>query len=105
MKGNTLKFLVFIFVNLHHSAHLYSIKQVLLLEGKHLQAKMLNVFFIAPPSKIAAKKIVQSIREKLKQEGRDPYSVKIYTLLSIVTDETDKRAQEKFKEYQSYGKL
>lgn len=34
---------------------------------------------------------------KLAQEGRDPYSVKIYALLSIVTDETDAKAQAKFK--------
>ncbi|EXW00017.1 LLM class flavin-dependent oxidoreductase [Acinetobacter baumannii] len=59
--------------------------------------------FIAAPSKIATKKVVQGIRQKLVQEGRDPYSVKIYALLSIVTDETDAKAQAKFKEYQSYG--
>lgn len=59
--------------------------------------------FIAAPSKIATKKVVQGIRQKLAQEGRDPYSVKIYALLSIVTDETDAKAQAKFKEYQSYG--
>lgn len=47
--------------------------------------------------------MVQGIRQKLAQEGRDPYSVKIYVLLSIVTDETDVKAQAKFKEYQSYG--
>ncbi len=47
--------------------------------------------------------MVQGIRQKLVQEGRDPYSVKIYALLSIVTDETDAKAQAKFKEYQSYG--
>ncbi len=47
--------------------------------------------------------MVQGIRQKLAQEGRDPYSVKIYALLSIVTDETDAKAQAKFKEYQSYG--
>ncbi|WP_202732541.1 LLM class flavin-dependent oxidoreductase [Acinetobacter pittii] len=59
--------------------------------------------FIAAPSKIATKKVVQGIRQKLAQEGRDPYSVKIYALLSIVTDETDAKAQAKFKEYQGYG--
>ncbi len=47
--------------------------------------------------------MVQGIRQKLAQEGRDPYSVKIYALLSIVTDETDAKAQAKFKEYQTYG--
>ncbi|WP_288382114.1 LLM class flavin-dependent oxidoreductase [uncultured Acinetobacter sp.] len=71
--------------------------------GQKFASQNAECIFIAPPSKIAAKKIVQSIRQKLREEGRDPYAVKIYTLLSIVTDETDQKAQDKFKEYQSYG--
>ncbi|MFY5899115.1 LLM class flavin-dependent oxidoreductase [Acinetobacter pittii] len=71
--------------------------------GQKFASKNAECVFIAAPSKIATKKVVQGIRQKLAQEGRDPYSVKIYTLLSIVTDETDAKAQAKFKEYQSYG--
>ncbi|HEN9576155.1 LLM class flavin-dependent oxidoreductase [Acinetobacter baumannii] len=71
--------------------------------GQKFASQNAECVFIAAPSKIATKKVVQSIRQKLAQEGRDPYSVKIYALLSIVTDETDAKAQAKFKEYQSYG--
>ncbi|WP_336009419.1 LLM class flavin-dependent oxidoreductase [Acinetobacter calcoaceticus] len=71
--------------------------------GQKFASQNAECVFIAAPSKIATKKIVQGIRQKLTQEGRDPYSVKIYALLSIVTDETDTKAQAKFKEYQSYG--
>lgn len=71
--------------------------------GQKFASQNAECVFIAAPSKIATKKIVQGIRQKLAQEGRDPYSVKIYALLSIVTDETDAKAQAKFKEYQSYG--
>ncbi|KHN67720.1 LLM class flavin-dependent oxidoreductase [Acinetobacter calcoaceticus] len=71
--------------------------------GQKFASQNAECVFIAAPSKIATKKIVQGIRQKLAQEGRDPYSVKIYALLSIVTDETDTKAQAKFKEYQSYG--
>ncbi|MDC5521050.1 LLM class flavin-dependent oxidoreductase [Acinetobacter baumannii] len=71
--------------------------------GQKFASQNAECVFIAAPSKIATKKVVQGIRQKLVQEGRDPYSVKIYTLLSIVTDETDAKAQAKFKEYQSYG--
>ncbi|MCU4552524.1 LLM class flavin-dependent oxidoreductase [Acinetobacter nosocomialis] len=70
--------------------------------GQKFASQNAECVFIAAPSKIATKKVVQGIRQKLAQEGRDPYSVKIYTLLSIVTDETDAKAQAKFKEYQSY---
>ncbi|EOL9195228.1 LLM class flavin-dependent oxidoreductase [Acinetobacter baumannii] len=71
--------------------------------GQKFASQNAESVFIAAPSKIATKKVVQGIRQKLVQEGRDPYSVKIYALLSIVTDETDAKAQAKFKEYQSYG--
>ena len=71
--------------------------------GQKFASQNAECVFIAAPSKIATKKVAQGIRQKLAQEGRDPYSVKIYALLSIVTDETDAKAQAKFKEYQSYG--
>ncbi|MGQ1127920.1 LLM class flavin-dependent oxidoreductase [Acinetobacter baumannii] len=71
--------------------------------GQKFASQNAECVFIAAPSKIATKKVVQGIRQKLVQEGRDPYSVRIYALLSIVTDETDAKAQAKFKEYQSYG--
>ncbi|ACJ41055.1 LLM class flavin-dependent oxidoreductase [Acinetobacter baumannii] len=71
--------------------------------GQKFASQNAECVFIAAPSKIATKKVVQGIHQKLAQEGRDPYSVKIYALLSIVTDETDAKAQAKFKEYQSYG--
>ncbi len=71
--------------------------------GQKFASQNAECVFIAAPSKIATKKVVQGIRQKLAQEGRDPYSVQIYALLSIVTDETDAKAQAKFKEYQSYG--
>lgn len=71
--------------------------------GQKFASQNAECVFIAAPSKIATKKVVQGIRQKLAQEGRDPYSVKIYALLSIVTDETDAKAEAKFKEYQSYG--
>ncbi len=71
--------------------------------GQKFASQNAECVFIAAPSKIATKKVVQGIRQKLAQEGRDPYSVNIYALLSIVTDETDAKAQAKFKEYQSYG--
>lgn len=71
--------------------------------GQKFASQNAECVFIAAPSKIATQKVVQGIRQKLAQEGRDPYSVKIYALLSIVTDENDAKAQAKFKEYQSYG--
>jgi alkanesulfonate monooxygenase SsuD/methylene tetrahydromethanopterin reductase-like flavin-dependent oxidoreductase (luciferase family) len=71
--------------------------------GQTFASQNAECIFIAAPSKVATKSIVQSIRHKLIENGRDPYSAKIYALLSIVTDETDEKAQHKFREYQSYA--
>ena len=71
--------------------------------GQTFASQNAECIFIAAPSKVATKSIVQSIRHKLVENGRDPYSAKIYVLLSIVTDETDEKAQHKFREYQSYA--
>ena len=71
--------------------------------GQTFASQNAECIFIAAPSKVATKSIVQSIRQKLVENGRDPYSAKIYALLSIVTDETDEKAQHKFREYQSYA--
>lgn len=71
--------------------------------GQTFASQNAECIFIAAPSKVATKSIVQSIRHKLIENGRDPYSAKIYALLSIVTDETDQKAQHKFREYQSYA--
>ncbi|MBK0062114.1 MULTISPECIES: LLM class flavin-dependent oxidoreductase [unclassified Acinetobacter] len=71
--------------------------------GQTFASQNAECIFIAAPSKLATRSIVKSIRQKLIDNGRDPYSAKIYALLSIVTDETDHQAQLKFKEYQSYA--
>lgn len=71
--------------------------------GQSFASQNAECVFISAPTKTAVKQLVQGIRSKLVEEGRDPKSVLIYTMLSIVVDETDAKAQSKFEEYQSYG--
>lgn len=91
-----------IFVSHHRSEHQYFIKRGIFTRQK-FASQNAECVFIAAPSKIATKKWYRAFAKNWLKEGRDPYSVKIYALLSIVTDETDAKAQAKFKEYQSYG--
>lgn len=49
--------------------------------GQTFASQNAECIFIAAPSKVATKSIVQSIRHKLVENGRDPYSAKIYALL------------------------
>jgi long-chain alkane monooxygenase len=71
--------------------------------GQKFASQNAECVFISAPTKIAVKKLSEGIRNNLIEEGKDPNSVLIYTMLSIVVDETDEKAQAKFKEYQSYG--
>lgn len=71
--------------------------------GQKFATQNAECVFISAPTKTAVKKLVEGIRHGLIQEGRDPQSILIYTMLTIVVDETDQKAQDKFREYQNYG--
>lgn len=71
--------------------------------GKQFAAKHAECIFISVPSKALLKRFVDDIRQRLISEGRDPNSVYIYTLVTIVTGATDLEAQRKFQEYRQYA--
>lgn len=71
--------------------------------GKQFAAKHAECIFISVPSKALLKRFVDDIRQRLISEGRDPNSVYIYTLVTIVTGATDLEAQHKFQEYRQYA--
>ncbi|WP_043444379.1 LLM class flavin-dependent oxidoreductase [Arthrobacter sp. L77] len=58
--------------------------------------------FVAAPTKEKLKDVVRKIRDAVEAEGRDRYSVRIYTLLTVITDETEEKAQAKHADYQQY---
>jgi FMN-dependent oxidoreductase (nitrilotriacetate monooxygenase family) len=62
-----------------------------------------EAIFVAAPTKAVLKGTVSKIRDALEAAGRDRYSAKIYTLLTIITDETTEKAQAKYEEYLSYA--
>ncbi|MCF9000178.1 LLM class flavin-dependent oxidoreductase [Acinetobacter nectaris] len=73
------------------------------LRGQTFASQNAECIFIAAPSKNITKNFVNSIRQKLLEAGRAVTDVKIYALVSIVTDDTDEKAHKKFEEYQKYG--
>ncbi|PJJ71825.1 FMN-dependent oxidoreductase (nitrilotriacetate monooxygenase family) [Diaminobutyricimonas aerilata] len=62
-----------------------------------------EAIFVAAHSKDVLKKTVSRIRDALEAAGRDRYAARIYTLLTIITDETSEKAQAKLEEYLSYA--
>ncbi|TFD47734.1 LLM class flavin-dependent oxidoreductase [Cryobacterium frigoriphilum] len=62
-----------------------------------------EAIFVAASTKPGLKATVSKIRDALEAEGRDRYSAKIYTLLTIITDETPDQAEAKYRDYLSYA--
>ncbi|GAA1337694.1 LLM class flavin-dependent oxidoreductase [Arthrobacter roseus] len=62
-----------------------------------------EAIFVASPTKSILKDTVVKIRDAVEAEGRDRYSVRIYTLLTIITDATPEAAQAKHEDYQKYA--
>ncbi|MBO0595312.1 LLM class flavin-dependent oxidoreductase [Nesterenkonia sp. E16_7] len=65
--------------------------------GKHAEA-----VFINPPTKELAKASVAKIRASVAEAGRDPYSVRIFAMQTIVTGEDDAAAQAKYDDLTQY---
>jgi FMN-dependent oxidoreductase (nitrilotriacetate monooxygenase family) len=61
--------------------------------------------FVASPSKAVLKKTVAAIRASVSAAGRDPRSVLIFNLQTVIVDETDVKAKAKFDDYKSYISL
>ncbi|WOE31749.1 MULTISPECIES: LLM class flavin-dependent oxidoreductase [unclassified Acinetobacter] len=71
--------------------------------GQKFASQHAECVFISAPTQNAVKKLAEGIRHNLIEVGKDPHAVLIYTMLAIVVDETDEKAQAKFKEYQQYA--
>ena len=70
--------------------------------GKNFAAGHAECIFVAAPTKSVLKAYVTDIRERIAKAGRDPSKVFIYTLLTIITDETEEKARAKFEEYRQF---
>lgn len=62
-----------------------------------------EAIFVAASTKPVLKATVTKLRDALEAAGRDRYSAKIYTLLTIITDETSEKAQAKYLDYLGYA--
>jgi FMN-dependent oxidoreductase (nitrilotriacetate monooxygenase family) len=71
--------------------------------GVRFAAENAEAIFTASPTKAILRETVTTIRRELELAGRDPYSVKIFNLSTIVTAATDEEAHARHAEYLSYG--
>ncbi|GJG94906.1 LLM class flavin-dependent oxidoreductase [Cupriavidus pauculus] len=71
--------------------------------GQRFAARHAECVFISPPSKEAARKTVQALREQLVAAGRRPDDVKVFMGAAVVTAPTAAQAREKHAEYRDYA--
>ena len=62
-----------------------------------------EAIFVAAPTKAVLKSTVAKVRDALEAAGRDRYSAKIYTLLTVITDATPDKAQAKYQDFLQYA--
>jgi FMN-dependent oxidoreductase (nitrilotriacetate monooxygenase family) len=70
--------------------------------GIAFAAENAEAIFVAASTKEGLKATVSKLRDALEAAGRDRYAARIYTLLTIITDETSEKAQAKFEDFLQY---
>ena len=71
--------------------------------GKDFAARHAECVFVAAPTKPVLKSYVADVRERARRAGRDPRKILTYTLVTVIVDETDAKAQKKFEQLRSYA--
>ena len=71
--------------------------------GIQFAAENAEAIFVGAPTKAVLADQVAKIRAALVEAGRDPYAAVIYTLLTIVVDETSEKAEAKYRELLEYA--
>ena len=82
-----------------------SIRPALRRAGRRFAGEHAECVFVATPSKAVLKKSVAAIRESVAAAGRDPRSVLIFNLQTVIVDETDAKAKAKYEDYKQYINL
>ncbi|WP_239954578.1 LLM class flavin-dependent oxidoreductase [Pantoea sp. Z09] len=70
--------------------------------GVRFAARNAESVFVNSHSLPELKTTVSRLRQQVAAQGRDPQGVLVYALITIIVDETDEKAQAKWREYQQY---
>lgn len=71
--------------------------------GTEFGAKHAEAVFMGGQLPELVRKSVDALRSTAKTFGRDPNHIKVFTGVTVIVDETDEKAQAKYKELLSYG--
>lgn len=70
--------------------------------GKTFAAQHAECVFVSTPSRATLKDYVADVRAQAAAAGRDPAKVLVYTLVTVIVDETDDKARAKFEDYKRH---
>ncbi|HVI28692.1 LLM class flavin-dependent oxidoreductase [Hansschlegelia sp.] len=71
--------------------------------GKQFAAANAEGMFVLTTSPEQARTVTKDIRDLAEKQGRSRDSIKIFTLLTVITGATDEAAEQKYQEYLSYS--
>ena len=74
-------------------------------KGKAFAARHAEGVFVISLNTTHCRQLTSAIRKQAAEFGRDPASIKIYALMTVVVDSTDERAQAKLAEYKGHASL
>ena len=69
--------------------------------GRRFAGQHAECVFVACPTKPVLKQTVAGIRAAVAEAGRDPASVKIFNLQTVIVEATDAKAQAKWQRLQA----
>lgn len=70
--------------------------------GKKFAAEHAECVFVSTPSRNVVREYVAEVRRLARQAGRQPEHVKVFSLVTIIVDETVEKARAKLDEYKQY---
>ena len=71
--------------------------------GRQFASRHAEGMFILTTSIAQARETTDDIRDQAERQGRARDSIKIFTLLTVITGATDEAAEQKYQEYLSYS--
>ncbi|EFX04967.1 xenobiotic compound family monooxygenase [Grosmannia clavigera kw1407] len=71
--------------------------------GKAFATKHAECMFLPGMTPEAVKKVADDVRLRAAEQGRDPSTLQLIAGIIVIVDETDEKAQAKYKEYLSYA--
>ena len=72
--------------------------------GRQFAARHAEGMFILTTSIAQARETTKDIRDQAEKQGRARDSIKIFTLLTVITGDSDEAAERKYQEYLSYSR-